>query len=772
MHKIRRLLSLLLCIALLIGLFGCGTPATVDPATTPPTTQTPTEPPVSDQYTQAAQPLRNAQDVAIDLTTKKTISSGAETFELVSEQKLILTGIGTESFAASMNEDLEAGGLGSEFAEYYEDGVLYVDVSNTGRFQGDMTAAEFLTRFAPAVLLDESLYANISADETNAGVMLTFCEPAGPESWALPEGAEFVSANGTAKITNNGTLARTTYTIEYVQGVRTVSMEVTAKAEIYDDAALTPPEKPAAYKKIDSINVPRLYDTAVLYIYGAQTASATINQTIASQAAGYVFTEQAELHYTGTGQEHISDIQYTATSMDSAMATSTFTQTEHFQDGVYTYAEGDSNPEPDTEVTPEDMFYYLQGYYDSNMPALDYIVSAKAEDIGGLTYLEMELDEQWGQAMADFTADSIFQDEDYLNNYASAYQTTTGTYFMVLDSADGFPVSAGTTYSGIHTIEGDDYILSLEIAQFFRLVNPDTHEALTGETAPENQATPLFYRVTGDAGQEMYLMGTIHVGDSRTAFLPDEVYDALDKSDALAVEADVIALEQEIETDPEVASQLATAYINPDGTTTKEQLDADVYNRAVKLLKASGSYNSNMEYMKPYLWCTPIEDFYLSLGQLRSEKGMDMRLLELAKEQDKEIREVESPLAQIEMTLNFSPALQVLLLEETIGYTAAEYCEEVQSLYELWCSGDEVVLREALKEVPPDMSEEEHALYLEYLESMIVRRNEGMLDVAVSYLESDDTVFFAVGLAHLLQENGLVDTLREAGYTVEQIIYR
>lgn len=47
-----------------------------------------------------------------------------------------------------------------------------------------------------------------------------------------------------------------------------------------------------------------------------------------------------------------------------------------------------------------------------------------------------------------------------------------------------------------------------------------------------------------------------------------------------------------------------------------------------------------------------------------------------------------------------------------------------------------------------------------------------MLDVAIEYLESDDVVFYAVGLAHLLAEDGLVNTLREAGYTVELVSYQ
>ena len=776
MYKAKKWMILLMCILLVLGLFGCGTPDPSEAAlSNPPAaempTEAPTEPPVSSQYTQAAQSLRDAKNLAVDLTTKKTITTGIDTFDLESDQELILTGIGTEDFAASMAEDLEINELHDEFTEYYKDGVLYVNIYNAGRFQGDMTVEAFLNRFAPAALLDETLYAKISAENTDSGVTLTFSEPAGPESWALPAGAEFLSASGTAKISSSGSLTRTTYTIEYTLGNTTVSMEVSSKAEIYDDTAPEAPPEPDLYKKIESIDVPRLYDTAVLYMFGAKTASATSKQTIVCQAADCILTEEVNLHYTGTGKDHMSEIQYTITSMDSSLASDTFSQTERYKDGIYTYTAQNSDPETDSEITPEDMYDYLQGHYGSNVPALDYVIGATVEDVGGLLYLELELDEKWGQATANDTAYYLFEDADYLNNYASAYQTTASTYFMTLDSATGFPVFAGTTFSGVHSIEGDDYILSSEIIQSYRFADSSTFDTLAGESAPETQATPLLYHVTGSDGQELYLMGTIHVGDTHTAFLPDEVYDALEVSDALAVEADVTAMAQQMESDPELAVQFAAACINPDGGATKELLDADIYSKAVNLLKASGNYNSSMEYMKPYLWCNTIENFYLSLGQLSSEKGMDMRLLELAREQDKEILEVESPLEQIVMVMNFSPELQALLLEDVLDYTAVEYCAEVQSLYELWCGGDEAALREMLQEEGADLSEEERILYQEYLNAMIIHRNEGMLDVATSYLESGDTVFYAVGLAHLLQENGLVDTLQDAGYTVEQVVY-
>ena len=47
-----------------------------------------------------------------------------------------------------------------------------------------------------------------------------------------------------------------------------------------------------------------------------------------------------------------------------------------------------------------------------------------------------------------------------------------------------------------------------------------------------------------------------------------------------------------------------------------------------------------------------------------------------------------------------------------------------------------------------------------------------MLEKAIEYLESGEVVLYAVGYAHLFEGgNGLVDTLREAGYTVEQVTY-
>ena len=67
------------------------------------------------------------------------------------------------------------------------------------------------------------------------------------------------------------------------------------------------------------------------------------------------------------------------------------------------------------------------------------------------------------------------------------------------------------------------------------------------------------------------------------------------------------------------------------------------------------------------------------------------------------------------------------------------------------------------------MSEQERAIYEEYYGALQWDRNAAMAEVAVSYLESGRTVFFAVGTAHVVGSGGLVDLLRQAGYTVTRI---
>lgn len=124
------------------------------------------------------------------------------------------------------------------------------------------------------------------------------------------------------------------------------------------------------------------------------------------------------------------------------------------------------------------------------------------------------------------------------------------------------------------------------------------------------------------------------------------------------------------------------------------------------------------------------------------------------------------------MLTGYSEALQFSLLSDTVSVSLVDYNRELRELYELWCKGDEAALTEAMTDDTSGLTEDELKLYNEYMKATITDRNAKMLAAAQTYLESGETVFYAVGLAHLLGENGLVNALRAAGYTVELVTYQ
>ena len=766
--KRKRLFGLLLSLALIFSLCACNQEPTPD------ATEPPTEDPALALYAQAADAVEALTDLKLELTTHKKTTLGIDHYDYESTQTLNLAGIGSDAFTASLTEDVEVDTYDDHLEEYYADGVLHVTVDGEN-FKGNMDAQKYLQQFAPAVLIDESLYSSVSSDPEGDGQRITFAEPTAPEGWAMPVGAQFVEAEGSALLNAEGALVETTYAVTYRQAGAEVDLEVTSVPTTPKEAPKAPKEE-ETFTELEYIEAIRLYDTAVMYLCSTASATSAVNETIVSQAAAYTWAQQTKMDFYGTGAAHMAKIDTAMTAAQDGGGTTASTQTELYQDGVYTVSVDGGESQSDKGISNSDMLYYVQGMLLDNILALDYIDSVKSSDVGGLIYLEFGLNDEYGDLINEWINEFLFEDGQFLNDLASSYATLGTAAYMVVDPVTGFPVALGQEYSGTHTIDGVDYNQAFAVSQTFQVSSTTSYKTISGEMkeekAPETTATPLLYHVTGENGQEMYLMGTIHVGDERTGFLPEAVYAALDGSDALAVELDTAAFEEAMTTDAALAAQISALYLNADGSATSAMLDEDDRIEAVRLLTFSGNYNAMVELMKPAIWNQSIDNYYLTFDRgITADKGLDARLVKRAKESGKEIREIESGLQQMEMLTGFSTDLQLLLLDQSLEMTAAEYCTEARDLYEAWCRGDEAELRGLLVEDLSDMTEEELALYQEYIDAMIIDRNETMLEVAKEYLESGETVFYAVGLAHLLQENGLVDALAEAGYTVEAVSY-
>ena len=797
MIKHRKMIALLLSTALLLSMAGCTqAPAqTTAPSTAAPT-NAPTEPPAEELYAAAREALEKASHLTLEVTITTVTDVAGDLFSEKSVQMLTYKDMDTgdgiilcqEDLFFDVHEDepeLEESDSGA-FREIWYQGNLYVEMDSTYRCQGPLEQEAALSRYTPAVLLNAGLYGSVTSEAAAGGTAITFAAPSAAESWAVPPEAELLDAAGTALVNAEGILAEMTYTATYQYGPARVTRTVCSRP-LDTPRTVTAPANPDTYTPLTHVDALRQNIRALCLLVQSDSATVSCTESLFSQAAGFLRNQSTTTNLHGQDADTKVKIETGVFLMDyTSMEEQRYDLEETYADGQLTTVENGGPPSATSGIGWEDMQLYVTEQMVGEFVDFDYWQDVAQTDLGCALLLEYTLNDDFGSAIQDSICEMLWGDPSFLIALADDYRNGALTGYLSIDKYTGLPVATGYYYEGIHTLEGDEYSLTLQLDQAFETPSLGAWQEITGEmpaeTEPENKATPLFYHVTGAEGQEMWLLGTIHVGDARTGFLPEELYQAFAASDALALECNSEAFDKQVEEDDALSEEISGLYFYSDGTTIEGMMEEVEYAQALKLLKATGNYNMNMPYAKPYLWSSSIEQFYLRQGyRLHSDQGVEERLIDWAEELDKEIREVESSLFQIKMLTGFSNELQLEMLRDTLDGDSRDYWESTWELYELWCAGDEEALREELSDEvdTSDWTEEEIAEYEaskhlieEYNKAMSYDRNDGMLKKAVEYLESGDVVFYAVGLAHLLNDvNGLVDALREAGYTVEPVTY-
>ena len=797
MKKLNRILALILCAAMLLSMAGCTQKPveTTAPPTEAPTTA-PTEPPAEDVYAAAREALDKASHVTANLIVTTITNVAGDEISEKSTQTLTYKDMGTEEAVIVRDEVREynihdesydpADASSIAYKEIWYQGNVYAELQSTYRYYGPVDAEAAQTRYLPVVLLNAELYGQITSETTAEGTRITFDQPTAAEAWAVPEDAELVEASGTALVTADGTLSQMHYTVTYIHGSARITLDVQSEP-LETPKTVAAPANPDTYTYVSYVDSLLMTMQVPVRMLQVDTAAVSNVESMFCQAAGVLRNQSTTIHQHEQGSDTLAKIETNVFFMDySTMQEEKYEQEELYKNGQYSYTVNDGLPTHESGITWEDIRLYTYEMMLEGMLDMDYWEDITATDMGSVLFLEYTLNNNFGNTIQNSICDMLWEDPSFLIALADDYRNEELTGYLSVDKYTGLPVSAGYYYEGIHTIQGADYSLTLQFDQTFEAPAKGAYQEITEkmpqEAEPENKATPLFYHVTGENGQEMWLLGTIHVGDERTGFLPEEIYNAFAASDALALECDSEAFDKQMEEDDALSEEVSNLYFFSDGTTLESLMEEEEYAQALKLLKATGCYNMNMPYAKPYVWSSSIEEFYLRQGyQLHGDQGVEERLCDWAEELDKQILEVESSMFQIKMLTGFSNDLQLEMLRDALESNARDYWEDTYELYELWCAGDEAALREELSDEVDmtDWTEEEIAEYEaikhlldEYNKAMSYDRNEGMLKKAIEYLESGDVIFYAVGLAHLLNDvNGLVDALRNAGSTVELVTY-
>lgn len=781
--KFKRLTALLLCLAMLAAMAGCTeTPVETQPTTVPTTVPELT---VEELYSQATADLLDDECIKLDTTITRTTNVGIDTFTRTAEQNFTWKKLGTEEMEAKVVENVTIGETSRQFTQVFLDGEVY-QATDTLAFVSQQTAEQFEAGWIDPVPLELERYASVTKEATADGTLIRFDEAEELEDWAAPEYAVLEQASGTAQLNAEGKLTGFTYTAVFAQG--TAKIELDVQVAVTDpgtpDLTLPYPAEDERYVYIQDSRIPGLLFDVYSYLEQAESVTTSYYQYLTSDALPNAAIRYTDLVTWGSGETYMSQVDRTIVNQIRKTTYNHATK-ETFRDGEYAFYRNGKKLNTDEIVTGEVMHDKVQDMLFDHLPALDHITGAAMTDYQGLCIVEMdcavELAQELSRDMIGYLSGSNSWDLEYQAELIDSHRTTAMDFYVTINTDTGLPVTSGANFAGIHAVEKGTFNMTYQAYQTIQTSKEEAYEWLNQEEKkeepveeePEEKATPLFYKVTGPEGQQMWLMGTIHIGDQRTAYLPQEIYDALDSSKALAVEFDNEAFDNKLKKDEALNKRLDSAYLYTDGSSIVDHVDPLLYAASAKLMKAAGYSTAELAVLKPYFWSSMIEEFYMELGDypLDSEKGVDNLLMARAREKKIKILDVESGIDQLEMLGGYSDGVQQMLLGSAVGTPCAVYNNRNQELFELWCKGDEAALIEYLKDDTSDMNKWEKAIYDEYNREMSTKRNAKMLEVAKGYLESGDVVFYAVGLAHLLAEDGLVNTLREAGYTVELVTY-
>ena len=317
------------------------------------------------------------------------------------------------------------------------------------------------------------------------------------------------------------------------------------------------------------------------------------------------------------------------------------------------------------------------------------------------------------------------------------------------------PPPAPEASQGPPPCKGND--LLAEIAQ----TDPAGHARIMAAAKATPNGRGLLWRIEKAGLAPSYLFGTIHLTDDRVNDLSPAIKEALKGAGRLALEIADLSPESV----GQAMLQIGTLGQYGGGQSIKAELPPSDYLALQDLLAKRGMPRGVLDGTKP--WMLRLSLSMPACERMRQAHGLkplDMRLGEEAKALRVPVVGLETAELQLRTLASLSTFSQLALLVSDVRYgdRAEDGIETIVLGY----------LRRDISFVLPlqlylhEKAGLPRSAVEEYQAAMLTRRNLGMRDAALPLLAGGGGLFIAVGAAHLSGSDGLVELLRQAGYTV------
>lgn len=271
--------------------------------------------------------------------------------------------------------------------------------------------------------------------------------------------------------------------------------------------------------------------------------------------------------------------------------------------------------------------------------------------------------------------------------------------------------------------------------------------------AQEIKEKALLWEISGNKLEKpSYLFGTLHLACEGDVEMRPEIQNAFDASENLILE---IAMD-----DPALMTKMMQASISTDGKTISEKLGKDLAVKVDSLLqeKMGTGLNSFDQLNLPTL------SAQMSLLSLDCPMalGYDMVLTLEAEQIKKEITGLESIEKQIEVLFSQSDEEAIQTIQYIVD-NLDEFILESQQLMELYKQQN---IQEMYNFTKRSFDDPKYPSG--NIEEFLDKRNQNWIPIIEKNIQSKPS-FIAVGAAHLAGEQGVIQLLRNQGFTVKAI---
>lgn len=267
----------------------------------------------------------------------------------------------------------------------------------------------------------------------------------------------------------------------------------------------------------------------------------------------------------------------------------------------------------------------------------------------------------------------------------------------------------------------------------------------------------LFWLAQKD-GHSVYLLGSVHLATADFYPLRKQIQQAYADSDALVVEADILAAESDLA----LQQQIMRESLYQGERNLRDDLSPAVYRQLQTWLHKRQLPEPMFVRQRPAFAMITLSMVELQAQGLDPKLGIDRHFLKKAKRDGKPIVELEGVLQQLQLLNQLKNP--DLLMQQTL-----EQLEDIQTfaprMTNAWKNGDADVLYKLI--IADGLTE--HPEFEPLYETLFFRRNRDIADRIAGGSASHKSQFVIVGAGHLVGDKSVIELLKKAGYKLERL---